>query len=283
MEMKLLSFDIEDWFHLLDLPEVKDFNTWDKFPTRIEPNLIKILDLLKTYEFDATFFCVGWIAERYPELIRLIHDAGYEIASHTYAHQLIYQQTQSEFEYDLKKSIDVLETITGEKVRGFRAPGFSITPASKWALRLLIEAGIEYDSSLVVGKHSHGGFQSAPHDGPFTIVSAGQRLFEFPIQPTKVFLRRFVFSGGGYFRAIPLPILMHLFRNHSYIMSYFHPRDFDKDQPILKMSISRKFKAYYGLAGCFSKLQKISSSYDFSSIRENIQTIDWDRRPTFEI
>jgi len=233
--MRILTFDIEDWFHILDHAKTASPTTWDKFEPRIRQNMEKIFRLIDDTNSKATFFCMGWVAEKYPDVIRDIDQAGFEIGSHSNFHQLAYQQTPEEFRNDLKTSICNIEDLISKKVRAYRAPGFSITENNKWAFDVLIEEGIEIDC---------------------------------------------VFSGGGYFRALPYQFLRRAFGSNDYIMTYFHPRDFDPDQPIIPgLSLKRRFTSYYGLKNCLSKLKSILEEFDFIDLEEANQMVEWSNIP----
>lgn len=274
--MRILTFDIEEWFHLLDLDTTKGVESWSKFEIRIHKNTERILQLLKTSKQKATFFCLGWVAEKYPEVIREIDNLGYDIGSHTTYHQLAYELTPEKFKEDLKRSINTLENITGKKVTSFRVPGYSITKNNTWALEIIAECGIECDSSIFPAPRGHGGFEDFGSDKPVLIQTPSGNLKEFPINTVSFLGKNIIFSGGGYFRLLPYS-LIHLFMNNSkYVMSYFHPRDFDPDQPILKgLSINRRFKSYYGLRSAFSKLEKLLSFFKFTDIPNAKMSIDW--------
>ena len=155
--MKILTFDIEEWFHILDNDSTKTEKNWVNYESRIHQNMERIFDVLETTNTKASFFVLGWIAEKYPEIVRSISDKGYEIGSHTTMHQLVYQQDRNQFQTDVERSIKSLEDISGEKVKMFRAPGFSITEQNKWAFEVLYELGIEIDSSIFPAKRAHGG------------------------------------------------------------------------------------------------------------------------------
>ena len=150
--MQILTFDIEDWFHLLNNPHTKSVDNWKEFESRIDLNMDKIFKLLDETNTKATFLVLGWIAEKYPHIVKKINSLGYEIGSHTHTHQLVFEQTPTEFENDVKKSINTLEDITGRKVKIFRAPSFSITNNNLWALESLVKLGIEIDCSIFPGK-----------------------------------------------------------------------------------------------------------------------------------
>ena len=254
--MNILTFDIEEWFHILDNNSTKTEADWAKYPSRIHENMERIFQLLEETNQQATFFCLGWVARKHPDIIRSIANRGYEIATHSDLHQLAYEQSRSEFKNDLETSIKALEDITGKKIRAYRAPGFSIKQENKWVFEVLIENGIEVDCSVFPAKRSHGGFEQFGVAEPCWIDIDGYRLKEFPINTVNGLGKSLIFSGGGYFRLIPYPILQQLTKRSNYVMTYFHPRDFDANQPMIEeLSRLRKFKSYYGLSGCLDKLK----------------------------
>ena len=232
--MKILTFDIEDWFHILDYDGTRDPSKWINYPSRIHRNMDIIYEILQDKNIKATFFVLAWIAEKYPEIIKKISDLGYEIGSHTYAHQLVYEQSRNGFKNDVEKSIKIIEDLTGKKVKCFRAPGFSITKDNLWALEVIKELGIEYDSSIFPAVRSHGGLKINKLDKPCIISYKNVKIKEFPINTNSILNTKYVFSGGGYFRIIPYFMLKRFFKKSDYVMTYFHPRDFDHKQPTIK-------------------------------------------------
>ena len=268
--MKFLTFDIEDWFHILDNPLTKRPEQWETFPKRVDIGLDKILELCSKHKCTGIFFCLGWVADKYPELILKIHNAGHLIGSHGYAHQLIYEQSREAFKNDILKSIDSITTITKEPIKVYRAPGFSITKDCLWAFDVLAECGIHYDFSVFPATRSHGGLKLLPYSKPYKIITReGHELIEFPINIKTFFFTPFVFSGGGYFRITPLLLLNRLFRNEKYIMTYFHPRDFDPVQPIIPgLNTIRKFKSYYGLTRTYDKLSALMEFHKFDDFNQ---------------
>ena len=178
--MFILTFDIEDWFHLLDNDSTLTDRQWGRFAPRIEQNTDRILKLLSAKNVRATFFCLGWIAKKHPHVIKTIHAAGHEIGSHSYSHRLIYKQTLEQFRQDTLRSIDVLENLTGTKVRAYRAPGFSITSRNPWAFEVLAENGIEIDSSVFAARRAHGGFADFGFGRAHPNRASGIRLKEIP-------------------------------------------------------------------------------------------------------
>lgn len=277
--MKFLTFDIEDWFHILDNPETKYPIQWESFQKRIHIGLDIILDLCAKYEIKATFFCLGWIAEKYPDQIKKIQNAGHEIGTHGYAHQLVYEQTEDEFRQDLEKSISLLKSITGTEINAYRAPGFSITKDCLWAFDVLAECGIKYDSSVFPASRAHGGLKKITEFEPYELKTLkGNTLIEFPISANIVLYIPIIFGGGGYFRLLPLPLLRKWFKQSEYVMTYFHPRDFDQNQPnIPGLNSFRKFKAYFGINRTEQKLATIIASNLFnSSLKEVEPTTSFD-------
>lgn len=282
--MYILTFDIEEWFHILDNDSTKTVREWANYESRIHQNMDRILDFLDENSLRATFFCLGWIAKKYPEIILEIDRRGFEIASHTYMHQLIYQQKQVEFRNDLELSIKVLEDITGKKVRSFRAPGFSLTNEVLWVFDELARCGIEYDSSIFPAKRSHGGIANFQEQKPHILEHNGVRIKEFPISVKNLFGRKLVYSGGGYFRLLPYNLIKKWSLKDDYVMTYFHPRDFDLDQPIIDgLSPLRVFKSYYGLKGSMNKLRRYALDLPLIDMQEANQLIDWSTKVVVSI
>jgi polysaccharide deacetylase family protein (PEP-CTERM system associated) len=282
--MRILTFDIEEWFHILDNNSTKAINEWRNFEVRIHENMDRIFEILDRHNQKATFFCLGWIAETYPEVIKEIVARGYEVGSHTRMHQLIYEQTPKEFEKDLEYSIKTLEDLTGQKVKYFRAPGFSIREDNKWAFEVLASQGIEVDSSVFPAPRAHGGFPSYQEPVPSIIKYNGIELKELPISYTNVFGKSVIFSGGGYFRITPYPLIDKWTRQSDYLMSYLHPRDFDAGQPVIKeLPLFRKFKSYVGLNGAANKLEKWLTDFEFVDIGTAVKQIDWLEAPKVEL
>jgi polysaccharide deacetylase family protein (PEP-CTERM system associated) len=281
--MNILTYDIEDWFHLLDLESTAIYSNWDKFAPRIHANVDRLIDITLKYNHKATFFCLGWIAEKYPEIIRRIDAEGFEIGSHSFSHQLAYQQTPIQFRQDVVRSIQTLEDLIGKKVTSFRAPGFSIIPRMPWAFETLIELGIECDSSIFPASRAHGGFTEFGTAQPAVIDCAGGSLREFPISLSSMLGRKFVSSGGGYFRLLPYWLIKRFNRQSDYLMTYFHPRDFDPGQPRIDMPLFRKFKSYVGLNVAEAKLESLLADHVFTDLRSVVEQIDWRAVPRIKI
>ncbi len=282
--MNILSFDIEEWFHLLDNPACRSEEQWAGRASRIDRNVDRILDLLAERSQRATFFCLGWVARSYPGVVRRIVAAGHELASHSDRHQLAYEQSQAEFREDLLRSVDSIAQVSGERVRAYRAPGFSVTEANRWVFDELLAAGIEVDCSIFPASRAHGGFPSFGQERPTRVELDGGSLREFPINTVRVGGRRLVFSGGGYFRLMPYPLLRRFTRRSPYVMTYFHPRDFDPGQPIMEgLSPLRVFKSYYGLRRAARKLSRYLDDVPWMTLSEAEAQVDWAKAPVVDL
>lgn len=282
--MRILTFDIEDWFHILDHPPVKYPSQWESLQPRIKTNVEQILSLLEKHNQKATFFILGWIAEKYPEIVSAIIKQGHEIGLHSYSHQLIFEQKPEAFRADLRKSLSILNQFAKKPITKYRAPGFSVTPNSLWALKILMEEGISTDASVFPALRQHGGCRIFPGNEPFLIKYGDTTLKEFPINTVSFKTINMVFSGGGYFRAIPYWLIKYLTNRSDYLMTYFHPRDFDASQPILKsLPLHRKVLSYYGIKNTEKKLDKWLSNYNFIDLSTANKTIDWEQKKSIDL
>ncbi|MFC5408708.1 polysaccharide deacetylase family protein [Larkinella bovis] len=278
--MNILTFDIEEWFHLLDNPSTRTEQDWGRFECRIHQNMDRIFRLLDETNSRATFFCLGWVARKYPDVVRRIDEAGYEIGTHSDLHQLVYEQSPVQYRNDLERSIKALQDVTGKNVRAYRAPGFSVKAQNRWVFPLLTELGIEIDCSMFPARRAHGGDATFGIAEPCYIDVNGTLLKEFPINTVGMMGSDLIFSGGGYFRLFPYLMLQYFMRQSPYVMTYFHPRDFDPGQPMVPgLSRMRQFKSYYGLNGCWSKLKQLLLEYDFVDLAEADRRINWSNGP----
>ena len=266
--MKFITFDIEDWFHILDHPETANPSSWNKFESRIDHGICLILDLMDKHELKATFFCLGWIAEKHPHIIKRIDAAGHHIGTHSYYHQLAYEQTEDEYRKDLSDSIKILSDLTGKEIDAYRAPGFSIKESNLWAFDVMAEEGIKYDSSVFPANRAHGGLPQFTTDQPCKVITKkGYEIIELPMNTASLLGQKIVFSGGGYFRLLPGWYLRKLFKSQDYVMTYFHPRDFDTGQPLIQgLSVFRKFKSYTGIPAALEKLEKTILTNEYNCL-----------------
>lgn len=282
--MNILTFDVEDWFHILDNPSTKDEKQWTQLESRIHQNMDKIFSLLEKHDQEATFFCIGWVARKYPEILKKIDSFGHEIASHSDMHQLAYEFNREEFRKDLERSVKSIEDVVGKKVRAYRAPGFSLMQQNRWVFEELIKNGIEMDCSVFPAKRAHGGFEEFGYAEPAYIEVDGAKIKEFPINIYTVFGKNIIFSGGGYFRLIPYPLMKYFMNNSKYVMTYLHPRDFDAEQPMIEgLSTFRKFKSYVGLKSSYIKLEKLIQDFSFVSLDEASRQINWSDAKTISL
>ena len=196
MQNSIFSVDVEDWFHILDVPGLPGMNEWASLPSRVEKNFSKLLDLFSEGNVRVTCFFLGWIAERFPHLVKEAAARGHEIASHGYGHHLVYEQSREGFYDDVRHARLLLEDITGGPVVGYRAPGFSTTDETPWFFDALAEAGYQYDSSVFPAPRSHGGMPEGRRD-PHRVNDA---LLEFPISVAEMMGQPVCFFGGGYLR-----------------------------------------------------------------------------------
>jgi len=282
--MNILTFDIEDWFHILDNESTKTEKEWRSFESRLEHNMEKIFNLLEETGQDATFFALGWVARNYPDIIKKISALGYEVATHSDLHQLAYEYDPKAFRDDLERSVKSIEDITGKKVRTYRAPGFSLKEENLWVFDILMDLGIERDCSVFPAKRAHGGLEKFGYAQPAYIQREKGLLKEFPINLYEILGKKIIFSGGGYFRLIPYGLLRYFMNRSEYVMTYLHPRDFDPDQPMIEgLSMVRRFKSYYGLESSLPKLKRLIEEYPFVSLNEADAMIDWGNVKTIEL
>jgi polysaccharide deacetylase family protein (PEP-CTERM system associated) len=274
--IKILTFDLEDWFHLLGVESTQSPKEWSNFEYRIEKNMDYIFDILERKKLKASFFCLGWVAREFPNLVKKIDSLGHEIGTHSDLHQLVHQQSRDAFTEDLRKSITSLEDLIGKKIRMYRSPGFSITDNELWVFEELIKQGIEIDASICSRKMFNGGLVDLKCTEPSIIKTKIGQIKEFPINLFSFLGNEIVFSGGGYFRFFPYKFVKHMTIQSNYMMTYFHPRDFDVGQPIIpNLDFSTKFRAYYGINNCYNKLNQLTDDFDFMDIGSAEKMIKW--------
>ena len=269
MMMHGLSFDIEEHFQVTAFDCVARRRHWGSFESRVERNTHLILDLLERCGTHATMFVLGWVAERHKGLIRRIVESGHELASHGYAHELITGQTPPVFREDIRRAKGILEDIGGRPILGYRAPTFSITRETEWALPILVEEGYQYDSSIMVFAHDKYGISGAI---PIihTISTKAGSIVEVPPSTYKWAGLTIPIAGGGYFRLIPYRLLKQLLRRvesqgHPLIM-YLHPWELDPHQPRMRGAALSKFRHYLNLHKVESRLQQLLKDFSFGPI-----------------
>lgn len=264
-----LSFDIEDWFHMVEIDAVADTNKWPEFPSLVERYTDQILATVDQAGVRATFFMLGWVAERYPGMVRRIADAGHELACHSFWHRRVDQLTADEFREDTQRTVDILQQHSGQQVLGYRAPSFSITPGTEWAIDVLLDLGFTYDASLFPARRGHGGYPCEQPAHDFAATPSGRSIRELPMSIGRFGGRRLAFSGGGYLRLLPEWLIQRGFAQFEQqgtpVVVYLHPRDFAADCPRVPMPVHRRFKSYVGLASTQRKLEMLLDKYKFDT------------------
>ena len=272
-----LTIDVEDYFQVAALAEAVDRKDWASMEYRVEANTDRLLELLSQREVKATFFTLGWVAERSPELVRRIQNAGHEIASHGYSHQLVYNQTPDVFRDETRKSKKILEDITGEPITGYRAASYSITAQSRWALDILCEEGFTWDSSIFPVHHDRYGMPGTPHEPYRLEAPSGGTLIEFPLSTCPVGNYRLPIAGGGYFRLYPYWLsrwgLGKINRAGQPFIFYLHPWEIDTGQPRLDVKALSKFRHYNNLDKCMGRLERLLDDFRFGSVSEVLSEI----------
>jgi len=280
--IRILTFDIVDWFHIIQLSADNTLERWSNYEVRIHNGMDRIFKILDENNIKATFFILGYIAKKHPEIVKRIHDLGHEVAA--YYDKAAYQQSRIEFKQDLQDCINSLESITGEKVLSYRAPGFSIRKQNVWVFEVLNELGIKYDASISSVTRGNSDFDNSSESTPAIIKYNGMQIKEFPMSVNTVFGQKFTVTGGGYFRLLPYRLIRRMVQDSDYTMSYFHPRDFDSKQPMLDdLSLTTKFKSYYNLSKSYIKLSQMVYDFDFIDMREAAKLVDWDNVPIVDL
>lgn len=262
-----LSFDIEDWFQVENMKGAIPFSDWDSLELRVARNTERILKILRDNDTRATFFVLGWVAERCPALVREIAKGGHEMASHGHAHDLVYNLTQDEFREDIRKSKETIESIARVKIYGYRAPSFSITKDSMWALDILKDEGFTYDSSIFpVSFHDRYGFDKC-ESTPFRWPNG---LIEVPLTVYRLKGMTLPLAGGGYFRLLPYMYFKYFFRKlnkrNERFTFYLHPWEIDPGQPRVDVPLNYRFRHYVNLKETEAGLKKLLRDFRFDGI-----------------
>jgi polysaccharide deacetylase family protein (PEP-CTERM system associated) len=271
-----MTIDVEDYFHVSVFDGVVPRARWDSLESRVAANTDRLLEIFADYEVTATFFVLGWVAERFPQLVQRIAAAGHEVASHGYGHRLIYDQTPRAFREDVRRAKAVLESATGIWVRGYRAPSYSVTPRSLWALDVLIEEGYRYDSSIFPIHHDRYGIPSSSRH-PYVLHRTAGALIEAPGSTTTVGSVNLPVGGGGYFRILPYAWtrwgIDRVNRQEGRpIVFYLHPWEIDPHQPRLSAGTLSRFRHYCNLAKTEGRLRRLLSDFKFGPMATVLDT-----------
>ena len=267
-----LTVDVEDYFQVSAFANSIDQKEWDDHPLRVENNTHRLLDLFDECQLKATFFILGWVAERKKELVLEIARRGHEVACHGYSHQLVYNQTPDVFQEETVRAKNILEDIIQQQVRGYRAASYSITEKSLWALDILAESGFVYDSSIFPVRHDRYGMPDTP-EHPYRLKTpAGHSIIEFPLSTAKIINYRLPVAGGGYFRLYPYWLsrmgLRQINRQQKPFIFYLHPWEIDPDQPKIAASWFSRFRHYNNLDKCESRLRNLTADFQFGTTWE---------------
>ncbi len=267
-----LTVDVEDYFQVSAFREQVSPEDWPTFESRVVANTHRVLDAFEESGTTGTFFVLGWIAERHPQLVRDIADRGHEIACHGFSHQLIYRQSPQTFAEETRRAKTLLEDQAQVPVHGYRAASFSITKASRWALDVLTDCGFEYDSSMYPVRHDLYG-TAVESAGPHRVTAPnGKTLIEFPMSTRKIMGMTVPVSGGGYFRLYPYALSAHLLRavnaDSEPFVFYMHPWEIDPGQPRIRGSLKSRLRHYVNLDRCEAKLRTLLRDFRFTSMAQ---------------
>jgi polysaccharide deacetylase family protein (PEP-CTERM system associated) len=273
--LNALTVDVEDYYQVSAFEDQIDRKEWSSYPSRVVDNTNRLLDLFDRHETKATFFILGWTAKEHPQLVQEIHTRGHELGSHSFWHRLVYGQTPEQFRTDLKDSIQAIEDASGVRVTCYRAPSFSITSKSEWALEILCEEGIQVDSSIYPIYHDRYGMPDSEAKIHQRATTAGT-IIEFPPAVMQTRFGNLPVSGGGYFRLYPKRLTTHAIRKINRCgqpcMFYTHPWEIDPDQPkIPSRSRATTWRHRVNLKTTLSKLDAMLHRFQFDTMSESIQ------------
>jgi polysaccharide deacetylase family protein (PEP-CTERM system associated) len=270
----VISVDVEEYFHAESLSDVVDRSSWDGLTSRVETTTRRILELFATHRIEATFFVLGWVADRHPALVRDIAAAGHELGCHSYWHRLVHTLTPAEFREDTRRAKDTIEQIAGVRVLGYRAPTYSIVERSLWAIDILAELGFAYDSSIFPVHHDRYGIPRAPR-WPFALSTPHGPLIEYPIATFQLWNHgmNLPFGGGGYLRLLPWWYTqLGLLRARSEgvpVVAYIHPWEIDPEQPRLARRLATRVRHYTNLGKTYQRLGRLVRGGAFTSFRRS--------------
>ncbi len=281
--LNAMTVDVEDYFHVSAFDGVLPRSQWDSIGSRVVANTERILDIFADMDVRATFFVLGWVAERHPGLVRRIAAAGHELASHGYAHRLVYDLTPSMFRDDIRRSKNIMEQAASVAVRGYRAPSYSVTPRSLWALDILIDEGFTYDASIFPIHHDRYGIPLSPRH-PYRISRERGEILEAPASTVRWGPFNFPVAGGGYFRILPYEWtrwgITRINRDEQRAaIFYIHPWEVDPEQPRLSGSVLSRFRHYRNLDKTEARLRQMLKDFRFGPMTAILRHLDAQREP----
>ncbi len=270
--LNAMTVDVEDYFHVSVFDGLIPRNHWSELPSRVTANTERLLEIFDESGVRATFFVLGWVADRFPKLLRRIAASGHELASHGYAHRIVYDQTPEGFREDIRRSKRVIEDAAGVAVHGYRAPSYSVTPRSLWALDILVQEGYRYDTSIFPIRHDRYGIPLSPRY-PYRIPTESGGLIEAPASTVRVAGFNLPVAGGGYFRILPYwwthwGIARINTRERRSAIFYIHPWEIDPDQPRLEAGLLSRFRHYFNLAQTQVRLGQLLRDFQFGTVEE---------------
>ena len=270
--LNAMTIDVEDYFQVSAFDGVVSRDKWETMPSRVVSNTRRLLEMFDESRVKATFFVLGWVAERQPSLVKQIAEAGHELASHGYGHRLVYDQSQDAFREDIRRSKGLIEELSGQPVDGYRAPSYSITKKSLWALDVLAEEGYTYDASIFPIRHDRYGIPDAPRH-PYTVGKNGHALLEAPPSTVRVAGTNLPIAGGGYFRLLPYwwtrwGISQLNTKEKRPAIFYLHPWEIDPAQPRLEAGALSRFRHYRNLDKTAPRLKQLLADFKFGTLAE---------------
>ncbi len=272
-----LTIDVEDYFHVHAFAGVVSPVDWDSYPSRVERNTLRLLEILAKRSVRGTFFILGWVAERCHDLVKQILRAGHEIGCHGYAHRVIYAGNESDFRNDVRRAKHIIEDAAGIRVKSYRAPSYSITSETLWALEILAEEGFENDSSIFPVVHDTYGIPGAPRFPHVKELSSGKKLKEFPPSTVRLCGLNWPVAGGGYLRMFPYEITAWAIRRINRTekqpaMVYLHPWEIDTEQPRIAAPWLSQFRHYQNLSTTEKKCARLLDEFSWAPMEELLCT-----------
>lgn len=274
-----MTVDVEDYFHVEAFSRHIDRNTWGDRESRVVSNTQRLLDLFDRFQVRATFFVLGWVAERYPQLVKDIAARSHEVACHGWSHRLVYKQSPQEFRDETARAKKLLEDTVGESVIGYRAASYSVVAKSLWALDILCDLGFTYDSSIFPIRHDNYGIPDANVSPYRHRTAANNEIVEFPLTTFELFGWRLPVSGGGYFRVFPYGLTRTALgrinrRERRPFIFYLHPWEIDPQQPRIEAGWFSRFRHYTNLEKCEARLCRLMSEFSFAPARDTLATLE---------
>ena len=274
----VFSVDVEEYFQVEAFSEYIEKNDWEKYPSRVEEQTKRLLDLLDGFQVQGTFFVLGWLAERYPALVKNIFDAGHEIASHGFNHKMVSKMTPEEFQKDIRRSKEVLEGITNTAIKGYRAPTFSILKNTSWAYEILLHEGYRYSSSVFPIWHDRYGWQEFGYYPRRMASNENGEIWEVPMAVGSLGPLRIPFGGGGYLRSYPLFLTEALFRSLARkgrpAVVYIHPWELDSMHPVVQAPLLKRLRHQLGIQTVEKKITVLLQAMKFGTVAQYLDDMN---------